>query len=833
MASPKDDTQFEGTRDQNLMAATLDEDNPVVVHIIPQAHIDLAWQWTAADGVEMVVETFRAHVELLEADPSRTYAQSQLAAYEIVEREDAALFERIRALVAKGQWEIVGGAWVEPDRSLPGGEAIVRQLLEGQRYAEEHFGTRARVAWSPDSFTYHPGNLPQLLKQAGLTFQVLKRPREKWVSLPLVPFRWKGLDGTERVTYRSNNKGNGLPSLSEGTPAPPEGTSELQLYADAFRRIGLSDLWGPRGVGDTGGTNQYPEPTSGQGWSSKYSTPSRYAERLTQWGRFEELPEVEGGIGPIMTGCLTTHAEMKFLNRAAENVLQSAEFAISLSQILDTDRRSRSVQDGWRRVLFNQFHDVVTGVGIPEAHVEAAHDYEEAILQARKTRRAALRTVSERVEPADERLSLLVVNELGWARTDVVCAEIDLGEETTKHWEAVAPDGTASPVTLHGVKRAQSWKRHRVSFVAKDVPAMGYRVYGLRPVQNGQTLVSASGNQLITDDLTFRLDSRSGVVAALMNRTDAVQFHTGLARPRLHEEGKYFLDYGVEHRAWYLGLNGVEKPVEFVGLRSLREDPTYAELETVHRFGASEMRQRYIVRPDLRRVDVDVTIDWHEIEHLVRIHFPTGLDGKLNAAFDSAYAVTLRDPDGVEMPMQTFCDLSNGEEGLGILNDGRYGAAADGSELTISAVRCSTRPDPRSDEGIVKFRYAMVPHVGTWRDGDLLRQGHGFNRPLLGIAMDTAGVLDRVLPREWSLVSGNDESVLPVVLKPAYDGDGWALRMYNSSSRPTTAEITFDERIRSVCPTTILEDRPRKSNDIGSRVNMRPFEVATWLLSGM
>ena len=380
MTKPADDTRFEGTRRaESVSPIALDPAHPVLVHMIPQAHIDLAWKWTAADAVEMVLETFRAHADLLEEDATRTFAQGQLAAYAIVEREDPALFARVKALVATGRWEIVGGEWVEPDRAIPSGESLVRQLLEGQRWAAEHLGARAAVAWCPDSFTWHPGNLPQLLTQAGMRFQVLKRPREKFVHISLVPFRWRGIDGTEILTYRTNNKGSGLPLLSEGTPEPPEGASHFAVYAGAFREYGIAHLWGPVGVGDTGGVNTYREPSSGPGWTSRYSTPREYLAVLDEWGGAASLPEMTGPIGPIMTGCLTTHAEMKALNRRAENALQSAEAFVSLAGIHGERIDAGALGPAWRCVLFNQFHDIVTGVGIPEVHVEAAHGFRDVL----------------------------------------------------------------------------------------------------------------------------------------------------------------------------------------------------------------------------------------------------------------------------------------------------------------------------------------------------------------------------------------------------------------------------------------------------------------------
>jgi alpha-mannosidase len=841
MSQSKDDTQFEGTGRVTTAEGidALDEAWPVQIHIIPQAHIDLAWQWTAEDAVEMVLETFRAHADLLEADGNRTFAQSQLAAYEIVEHEDPELFARIRNLIERGQWEVVGGEWVEPDRGIPGGEALIRQLLEGQYYAQEKLGVRAKVAWSPDSFTWHPPNLPQILRSGGLTFQAIKRPREKYVSLPLVPFRWRGLDGTELVTYRTNNKGSGLPILSEGTPEPADGRTHLAEYWDAFHAIDFPHMWGPRGVGDTGGVNEYPEPASGPGWSSSYSTPSKFTDALAAWGRESDLPVVEGAIGPMMPGCLTTHHEMKSLNRKAENALQSAETTLSIAAVSGADiecddARSR-LREAWKRVLFNQFHDTVTGVGIPAVHSEAAHDYQEAINIAERVRRTALRSISRAVT-SNDKMSVLVTNDLGWKRSDVVHCEIDLGpapeeEMPSQSWEAVAPDGTTSPVTIHGIKRAQQWTRHQCSFIARDMPGMGWRTYQIRKPSRVTKVVRTSGTEIMSDHFTMRIDPTKGTLAMLMNRTDAVSFRDGLGQPRLHEEGNYFLDYGVEHRAWYLGLTGEEKPVTPLGVRVVDDLPAYAAVEARHRFGESEICQRYIVRPDLPYVEVQVEIDWHEIEHLVRLHFAPGIEGEnVTASFDTAYAVHDKTPDGEETPMQMFCGLSNGVEGLGILNDGRYGAMADDKGITLSAVRCSTRPDPRSDEGRVTFRYALVPHVGSWREGDLPRLAYGFNRPLLGFPIDSTDTGSNVLPEEGSVVESKTPSVLPVVMKHTHSGSGHALRVYHASDVPGTATVDLGAAENVVTSANVLEDRNNNDAIDPADTAMRPFEIATWLI---
>jgi alpha-mannosidase len=371
-----------------------------------------------------------------------------------------------------------------------------------------------------------------------------------------------------------------------------------------------------------------------------------------------------------------------------------------------------------------------------------------------------------------------------------------------------------------------------VTFVAHDIPAMGYRVYRFRPSKRMPATVRRTGCEIMNGHLSIRFDPTDGCVEALINRTDAVQLYGRMAVPHLHEEGQYFLDYGVEHRAWYLGLTGREKPVTFEGLRVTGESPSRVSLETLHTFGESSIRQEFIVRNGLEHVEVKVSMDWHEIEHLVRLHFGAPMDGEVHASYDSAYGVMNWPTDGREMVMQNFCDMTGTNGGLAILNDGRYGAMCNGEEMTLSAVRCSTRPDPRSDEGAVSFRYGMAPHPGDWREGDLVRCGYAFNRPLSGFALDLASTerdVDAPLEGEWGLLGGETGNILPLVLKRSHDGDSCILRVFNADSESNTLNLDIRDTT-SLTPVSIIEDPVGEEMTLPGSVEMRPFEVASFQL---
>src|SRR5204863_1164110 len=147
------------------------------------------------------VSTFRTAVDLLDEFPEFIFNHNESLVYEWVEEYDPPLFERIRQLVRAGRWNITGGWYLQPDCNLPGGETLVRVILEGRRYFQEKFGVCPPVAYNFDTFG-HPGSLPQLLKQSGFEMYVHCRPDKNQLQLPCYTYRWQGIDGTEIITVR-------------------------------------------------------------------------------------------------------------------------------------------------------------------------------------------------------------------------------------------------------------------------------------------------------------------------------------------------------------------------------------------------------------------------------------------------------------------------------------------------------------------------------------------------------------------------------------------------------------------------------------------------------
>jgi alpha-mannosidase len=172
-----------------------------VFHLIGTAHIDPVWLWDWQEGLNEGLATCRANLNLLDEDPEVCFCRGEAAIYEHILRTDPAMFERIRAHVAAGRWEVVGGTYVQSDENLPDTEALMRQYTRGQQFFSRHLGKVAATGWSADCFG-HSAGLPAILNAAGITQYCFTRPLKPECPLPGPAFWWDGPGGSRVLAYR-------------------------------------------------------------------------------------------------------------------------------------------------------------------------------------------------------------------------------------------------------------------------------------------------------------------------------------------------------------------------------------------------------------------------------------------------------------------------------------------------------------------------------------------------------------------------------------------------------------------------------------------------------
>jgi alpha-mannosidase len=762
------------------------------------AHLDLAWLWPLAETQRKAVRTFHTAAGLLVRHPEMTFTQSSAELYELVREADPALFDRVRELVAGGRWEPAGGMWVEPDVNLTAGESIVRQLLYGQRWFERELGGRHEVGWLPDCFGYTPA-LPQLLAGAGITaFSTTKLSWSEVNRFPHDLFWWEGLDGTRLLTHCFTGY--------NGRTSPQDLLDIWRRYSG--RLISAESLY-TVGYGDGGGGPTAEMVADIRELASFPALPEARFDRLDAFfaRRHDDATAPEGRALPVWVGEMylelhrgtyTTQGRTKRLHRRAERDLVAAEVAWSLARLAGTGIEHLDLGGAWRLLMRNQFHDILPGSGIAEVSAQAEAEVGEVIGAAGEAIEQALGRLRPAVAPSGDRPAVLLVNP-------------DL---------SARPLRAVLPAELPGAQRVEAgWA------VTGSQPVAGLEAVMLLEAEPPPEPASADGRRLENEFLRVEL-ADDGSLASVFDRR--------AGRETLAGPGNQLWAYVDKPRGWDAwdidaGYGEQGEPLgPPESIEVVETGPHRAAIRVRRRHRDSTLVQDIRLWASSPRLEVATRIEWHDRRLLLKALLPLAVRSA-SAVFETAFGVVERpthrntswDAARFEVPAHRFVDLSEPGYGVALLNDGRYGHHALGSELGLSLLRSPVYPDPRADEGEHEFTYALLPHAGTWVEGGVLAEAEDLNRPLLALPC-TAGGSGRL--RQLTVECSEGLVLGLAALKPAEDEDGLVLRLYEPQGARGRARVQLPQGWHLAAELNLLEDRVGPPN-----LGFTPFQVRSHL----
>jgi alpha-mannosidase len=774
------------------------------LHLIGNSHIDAAWLWPWSETIDVIRNTWRTSLKLAEIFPGYIFTGSAASYYDAMDRLEPALADSLVAAIEAGYWIPIGGWWVESDLNVPSGESLVRQGLYGQRYFERRFGFRSQVAWTPDCFGY-PWTIPQILRGAGLDYFVTQKIR--WndsTELPYNAFHWEGLDGSRVLTYNPYGYTHAL-----------EPTALVRQRVDDRERTGSNHQIVLYGVGDHGGgptiemleraENLRRVPTFPV---MQYDEPLAALHKLEGWGAGRaDLPVWDDELYlEYHRGTYTSQAESKRRNRRSEVMLQTVE-ALLTPGISDYPRAR--LEEAWRLVLFNQFHDILPGSGIREVYEDADDFYDRAwaIIDSLTTESfAALRG---RMNTSGRGDAVVVFNPLGWARDGI--AEV----------RAPGPDARMLRIPVD------------------DVPAFGAKVF--RPSNDPvpkeirrHSAPLAGPNWIENDFLRVEIDTLTG---NLLRVFDRVNEHEALSPDGRGNVLQVFDDRPNAWDAWNIVTWGEMWEVDDV--RSVRSevDDWEARIELERRWGNSTFRQTLVLGRASDHLEVMNDFDWRERRKALKVAFELNIRAD-SATYEIPYGTigrtgqprTKAERAKFEVPGQRWADVSRGDYGVSILNDSKYGWDYKGNVLRLTLLKAPIWPDSLADRGRHNFRFALYPHDGDWRAAGTVRRAAEYNTPLLA-AFEPAH--DGELDRSVSFASASPENVEITSLKRAEDTDEWILRLVEWHGVATEAEVEVGCQVGFAHRSNLLEDPgeplPFSNNRISIAVH--PYQIATVAVS--
>lgn len=788
-------------------------------HLIGHAHIDLSWLWRWEETVhDVAVQTFKGTLEQMDKMPGLTFAQSQAAIYEAIERNYPGLFQTIKAKIKEGTWVPVGGMWVEPDLNMPDGEALARQLLYGKRYFLDKFGVDVKVGWNPDSFG-HNWQLPQILAKAGLKYYVFGRCAPEKTAA----FVWQGKDGSELLSYVPQGWYN--VSLKNGVK---------DVVLEAAKIGPLKDYMILYGEGDHGGGPRDSDLEAIQKFKKdkghprlEFVTPEDYFKLIER--QKSDLPSFANELNFTFPACYTTQAETKKNNRKGENMLLTAEkfSALAIASGFRDYYPERDIDEAWKIVLRNQFHDILDGSSIGPVYDEVRGFYKTAFERGKRALDFSLETITNSIDTRGEGIPLIVYNPLFWERTEPVVCDIPRPKQPGA-FKILDSQGAEVPFQAVPTPAKSGPAPLRIVFVAEGVPSFGYEIF--RIVQAEKAPVFASSLASAEDSLEneffkIKLNPKTGWLASIYDKTNGREIlqQPGHVLQAIVDEPENMSawELGLKEKSWNIGEEGAR-------INLLESGPVRAVIRVQSPFRRSIFTQDIILYQKIARLDFRVGFNWQERNLMIKAAFPLNIKSD-RAEFEIPYGSISRKTDGMEVPALRWVDLSDesGSFGLSLLNDCKYGFDVKGNVMRLSVIHGATNPDPEADRGRHELYYSLYPHRGDWKEAQTLRRGYEFNNPLLPrIAMAHPGTP----PKSQAFIKVGPENVILSALKKemGYDNRGLILRFYEAFGRKTEVKVELPWPVEAI--ETDLIERPVhkiESKDKTWTLSLGPYEIKT------
>lgn len=684
------------------------------IHMIGNTHIDPVWLWNRYEGMQEVKSSFMSALDRMEEFPDFKFTHSSIAYLEWMKENCPEQFQRIQKRVEEGRWNIAGGMWVEPDCNLPSGESLIRHFLYSQRFVRENFGIEVKTAYNVDSFG-HGANLPAILMGCGIENYVTSRPDKEKLRTPPV-FLWKSPDGSSVAAERTGGE-----YMAWTRPAMEINLSESLAAMEEYDVDRMAVFYG---VGNHGGgptieniRSVYELKEERLDLDLDFSTIDEFFNQVNR----DQLQTFEGELGRIFQGCYSSDCELKQLNRKAEWALLEAESMYAMAVSFTGTRKESAenlLDDAWKEVLFNQFHDVLAGTSIESARNETCEELKGAVAAARKIIRNAIQAMANQIDTRGEGFPLILYNPTGCRYQGKFCADLYVPRAGKKQLRLRDWKGREIPYCETGYQVSAPESRKGILFEA-DVPAYGYTLY--RTVMEGPEQAPDTNCLVYQDNV---MDN--GILKVHMNET------TGCP-DSVKKGGRELLGKEIAIKVFYddRGAWGeTELKEELLGsfsagkIQLIETTPMRQIVRSLLYYNKSEIAIDYILEKGSDLLKLSVTLTNME-RHCQICYCVPGLDEKPLVKSETAFYVEQKiTPDDSEYYQHRFADMENQDgSGIAVFNDSTYGVRQAGREyrliLSRSVVFARGKGGPLEEslqyrymiQGSYDFKLELLPHI--------------------------------------------------------------------------------------------------------------------------
>lgn len=756
------------------------------IYMIGNTHFDPVWLWKWEEAMASIHSTFRSALDRMNEDKDFIYSFATPPVFEWIKQVDPDMFEEIKARVKEGRWELCEGWWLQPDCFSASGESYARQSLYGQRYLMENFNLYSDTVFNIDSFG-HNSATPQILQKSHIKYYCMCRP-EKWhFEIPSPYFTWRGKDGSFVRAFRA---GQYSEIYNKDMPKNVAVAEENLKTADCDELMvyGVTNHGGAptkKAIADIH-TLDKEKP-----YKIKFSTVSGYFREHEAPSVSVEGEMLTGDFGPY-----TNNHEIKRRNRLAEYAVLNAEKASLIAkQLLNKAYPKEKLQDCWKDILFNQFHDILGGASIKEAYFDAYNGLGRAILSAEEITQFALQAVTRKIKMPgknpDNAWNIVVWNLNGKEYEGYIEAEVQWLHEFPAYKGGIAladGEGNEYPAQIILERSVIDGFRSRFLFKAK-IPACGYKAFKVIQTHQTATFLENGGFEpLRTGVFEVHFDKETGLIEKLYSVKTGKTFACPL-RPEVYED---------DGDTWCFNVDGYGKKLEDFRLKEIKLTENGAfrtTVKAVYAFRNSLLTLYYSFYTEEDYFDVKYVVNWNEKYTVLKL---TSYTGASNLTVSSPFSAEQRGDTQSDMPMGEWLSMQSESFCVSLIANALFSYTKNKDGVSLSILRSCIYGDlrlcdlngnadyPIMEQGVTEGTLRVVIHDGDFTENKIAERAIAFNNAPLVICEANHG---GIYPTVNGFMQTDGTGVEMSAWKQSEDGESEIVRLYEYAGKAQTVRL--------------------------------------------
>ncbi len=788
------------------------------LHLICNAHLDPVWLWTWNEGAAEAISTFRTAADFCERYEGFVFCHNEALLYEWIEEYEPMLFERIRKLVKKGSWKIIGGWYLQPDCNLPNGESFIRQIKTGREYFKEKFDVLPETAVNFDPFG-HTRGLVQILAKTGYKNYIFMRAAKENTL-----FKWKGYDDSEVIAhciYGGYNtlKGEAVSQIKGYIQnCMNENEPEKNIAEIGLKTWGIGNHGGGASVPDIEGIAKLIEET--ENIEICHSDPDSFFKEIDK----DSLEVIDDSLCHCMVGCYTSMIRIKQLHRKLESKIDACKIMMAHAGLAEDE-----LKEAEKALMFSEFHDILPGSMIRTAEEQEIARLNYGITVADKLiTRAFIKLCSGQKKAVDGEIPVMVYNPHPYPVKENITFEFNLSNQNWNEGEytfAKVYDENGNELPTQNEKpectMSLDWRK-KVVFTAELKPCSMNRfdakLFVLKDTDRIEKCEETSEFVLVNTDFgTVKISKKTGLVTKV-DKNGEVQLEN-LGRIYVMRDNEDPWGMTVDRFADKIGemeLMSDKDANIFCGypeskcsnVRVVENGEAQCKVQAFYKYEGTIAVITYTIPKNIDCVDVKIKMLVNDVNRM----FKFAIDTKKMGDFigQTAFGVRKLEKDEREVSFQQWCGIDD----VFILNKGTYAGSSKNGEIQLSLLRTPVYSAFPIEERQLCEDDRYSEHIDVGEREIEFRIVCGENLPIERMAQSY-----NMMPEALSFFPCGDgekpeniatlENQNVIMTSLSQIKDGYSIRLYNSNDNDETAEL--------------------KVFDWQGKIDFSPFEVKTFV----